>query len=64
MIKVVQPAYQAGPKGGQGSFFPSGRRLLSCVRVFATGFRVSVGRRSVRWGLLSGWGVNYTQLDM
>jgi hypothetical protein len=36
MIKVVHPAYHCLPNGGQGSFFDSGNRLLSCVRVFAT----------------------------
>lgn len=36
MIKVVHPAYHWLPNGGQGSFFESGNRLLSCVRVFAT----------------------------
>lgn len=35
-INVVHPAYQALPNGGHGSFFPSGRRRLSCDRVFAT----------------------------
>ena len=36
MIKVVHPAYHAFPKGGHPSFWPSGNRRLSCVRVFAT----------------------------
>ena len=40
MIMVVQPAYHCEPKGGQGSFLPSGNRRLSCERVFATGLLV------------------------
>lgn len=36
MISVVQPAYHARPNGGQGSFWPSGSRRLSCVLVLAT----------------------------
>lgn len=36
MINVVHPAYHCFPNGGQGSFWPSGRRRLSCVLVFAT----------------------------
>ena len=45
MINVVQPAYHWDPNGGQGSFLPLGRCLLSWDRVFATGDRsdVSVG---------------------
>jgi hypothetical protein len=37
MINVVHPAYHWLPNGGQGSFCEVGNRLLSCVRVFATG---------------------------
>lgn len=36
IISVVHPAYHCAPNGGQGSFFPSGRRRLSCVLVLAT----------------------------
>lgn len=36
IIRVVHPAYQALPKGGQPSFCPSGNRRLSWVRVLAT----------------------------
>jgi hypothetical protein len=36
IINVVQPAYHCLPNGGHGSFFPSGKRLLSCVLVLAT----------------------------
>jgi hypothetical protein len=36
MIKVVQPAYHCLPKGGHGSFFPSGNLRFNCDRVFAT----------------------------
>jgi len=36
MIMVVQPAYHCEPKGGQGSFLPSGNLRLSWDRVFAT----------------------------
>jgi hypothetical protein len=39
MIRVVQPAYHCLPKGGHGSFFPSGNLRLSCDRVFATSGR-------------------------
>lgn len=46
-MSVVQPAYHCLPNGGQGSFFPSGNRRLSCVRVFATIHRGSDVRR---WG--------------
>lgn len=56
MIKVVQPAYQAGPNGGQGSFFPSASLRFNCVRVFATTYtqqhytRQSDVSHSSRWG--------------
>ena len=33
IIRVVQPAYQAGPKGGKGIFSAVGSRELSWVRV-------------------------------
>ena len=36
MIRVVQPAYQALPNGGQGSFSPLGSLRLSWVLVLAT----------------------------
>ena len=36
MINVVHPAYHCFPNGGHGSFWPSARRRLSWVRVFAT----------------------------
>lgn len=32
----MHPAYHCLPKGGHGSFFPSGNLRLSCDRVFAT----------------------------
>ena len=38
MMRVVQPAYQAAPKGGQGTLEAPGveeRRWLSWVRVLA-----------------------------
>lgn len=36
IINVVQPAYQALPNGGQGSFAESARLRFNCVLVFAT----------------------------
>jgi len=42
IISVVQPAYHCLPNGGHGSFFPSGKRRLSCVLVLAT--IVALGR--------------------
>ena len=36
IMSVVQPAYHCEPKGGHGSFLPSGRRRFSCVLVLAT----------------------------
>jgi hypothetical protein len=58
MIRVVQPAYHCLPKGGQGSFFPSGNLRLSCVRVFAT----AVGQVLRTW-VRSSW-TAYTQRGM
>lgn len=43
MIKVVHPAYHAFPNGGHPSFWPSGKRRLSWVRVFATVQRCQPG---------------------
>jgi len=39
IIRVVHPAYQAEPNGGQGSFLLSGSLRLSCDLVFATAHR-------------------------
>ena len=36
IMSVVQPAYHSLPNDGQGNFLPSGNRLFSCIRVFAT----------------------------
>lgn len=36
ITRVVHPAYHALPNGGHPSFSPVGRRLLSCILVFAT----------------------------
>lgn len=40
IMSVVHPAYHARPNGGQPSFWPSGKRRLSCDLVLATVKRV------------------------
>jgi hypothetical protein len=55
MISVVQPAYQALPNGGHGSFLESGNRRLSCVRVFATFFSQIEDRGAERGDDTLGW---------